>query len=121
MEATAPTQEDIYSNTPEPPNHPHVTASQYYKKLVDMGFGDDAQADDIQKVADALDIPFDYAFKLQHEVDNIINNAHVASQITSGTSKRTQPYKGGRKSRRYGKKSGRKSRRHSKKSRKSRR
>lgn len=122
--ATAPTQNEIYAGYKPPvgpPNHPYVTASQYHKKLLEMGVDDDAQAYEIEKVADELGIPFEYAFRLQHAVDTIKNNAardaHDAFQITSGTSKRTQPYyKGGRKSRRYSKKSGRKSRRHSKKS-----
>ena len=88
-----------------------------------MGFGD-AKPVDIQKVAVELGIPFTHAFQLQNKLDTIKNNArdaHDAFQITSGTSKRTQPYyKGGRKSRRHSKKSRRhakKSRRHAKKSR----
>ena len=121
--ATAPTQEEIDAYNPPvndgPPNHPYVSVYQYRKKLSEMGFGD-AKPDDIQKVAVELGIPFTYAFQLQHTLDKIKNNAQVAHdafQITSGTSKRTQHYKGGRKSRRYSKKSGRKSRRHGKKSR----
>jgi len=122
--ATAPTQEEIDAYNPPvndgPPNHPYVSVYQYRKKLSEMGFGD-AKPVDIQKVAVELGIPFTYALQLQHTLDKIKNNAqdaHDAFQITSGTSKRTQPYyKGGRKSRRYSKKSGRKSRRHGKKSR----
>ena len=125
--ASAPTQEEIDAYNPPvnngPPNHPYVNVSQYHKKLLEMGFGD-AKPVDIQKVAVELGIPFTHAFQLQNKLDTIKNNArdaHDAFQITSGTSKRTQPYyKGGRKSRRHSKKSRRhakKSRRHAKKSR----
>ena len=118
--ASAPPHDEIDSYVPHvdvgPPNHPYVTVTQYHKQLLEMAMRNKATPT-IQEVANALNIPFAYAVKLQNGVDDIKREARDAFRITSGTSKRTQPYyKGGRKSRRYSKKSGRKSRRYSKKS-----
>jgi hypothetical protein len=108
--ASAPTQEEIDSYTPPPvgpPNYPFVTASEYHKKQSELGRVYNRSAT-IEEVADALGIPFSYAFMLQHNLDKI--------KLTGGKKSRRHA----KKSRRHAKKSRRhakKSRRHSKKSR----